>query len=518
MPPHRPSFVAVTGQNASSCGYCHSGVDTSISFGAWAYSLSCADYQQLLDKGWRRSGKYLYKPDLSTTCCPPYTIRLDVGKFSPSKGHKKVVKKVRKWIADGAGEKRRPGPSTTSTVEGALEELAERDEDWEDEDEELVDITEEEAGSTGVDLVPRSESDAPIPTEQVEEPARPPPPAPQVLPAGQSGSHVIANEPNVDVTSLDSSKRPHTAPFGKNHDLPAGKRQKGAKPPKQGLQGGQASAPQDFIAVIQDAEKYSGNPKGHKLKVVLERASYQEETYQLFRKYQIAVHKDPPGKLSPQKYKQFLVDTPLVFEPPQIPNTPGYGSFHQKYYADGKLIAVGVIDILPLCVSSVYFMYDPDYGFLSLGVYSALREIAFTKLLHNGLPELKYYYMGFYIHSCAKMRYKAHYKPSDLACPQTFVWVPAEKAQLVLDQHKRATLVHLADGNSETATSTPPSSYVLPSADGVSDAEVGSLMSYNDGNILHFRLSEAFRESKTEVKQLYALVGPDLARRMVIVA
>lgn len=38
----------------------------------------------------------------------------------------------------------------------------------------------------------------------------------------------------------------------------------------------------------------------------------------------------------------------------------GYGSFHQQYWLDDdKLIAVGVIDILPKCVSSVYFFYDP---------------------------------------------------------------------------------------------------------------------------------------------------------------
>lgn len=51
----------------------------------------------------------------------------------------------------------------------------------------------------------------------------------------------------------------------------------------------------------------------------------------------------------------------------------GYGSFHQLYILDGKVIAVGVIDILPKCVSSVYLYYDPDYSFLSLGTYSALR-------------------------------------------------------------------------------------------------------------------------------------------------
>lgn len=52
----------------------------------------------------------------------------------------------------------------------------------------------------------------------------------------------------------------------------------------------------------------------------------------------------------------------------------GYGSFHQQYWLDGnKLIAVAVIDILPYAVSSVYFFYDPDYSFLSLGTYSSLR-------------------------------------------------------------------------------------------------------------------------------------------------
>ncbi|POI30290.1 hypothetical protein CIB84_005960, partial [Bambusicola thoracicus] len=90
------------------------------------------------------------------------------------------------------------------------------------------------------------------------------------------------------------------------------------------------------------------------------------------------------------------------------PNGPecGYGSFHQQYWLDGKIIAVGVIDILPYCVSSVYLYYDPDYSFLSLGVYSALREIAFTRQLHEKTPDLCFYYMGFYIHSCPKMRYK----------------------------------------------------------------------------------------------------------------
>lgn len=42
---------------------------------------------------------------------------------------------------------------------------------------------------------------------------------------------------------------------------------------------------------------------------------------------------------------------------------------------DNKLIAVGVVDVLPGCVSSVYFFYDPDYSFLSLGTFGALMYL-----------------------------------------------------------------------------------------------------------------------------------------------
>lgn len=30
--------------------------------------------------------------------------------------------------------------------------------------------------------------------------------------------------------------------------------------------------------------------------------------------------------------------------------------------------------------------------------------------------------MGFYIHSCPKMRYKAYIRPSFLLCPETYTW------------------------------------------------------------------------------------------------
>ena len=51
-----------------------------------------------------------------------------------------------------------------------------------------------------------------------------------------------------------------------------------------------------------------------------------------------------------------------------------YGSYHQLYRLDGRLVAMGVIDILPSCVSSVYFMWEKEYEKFSLGKVSRVRS------------------------------------------------------------------------------------------------------------------------------------------------
>jgi len=107
---------------------------------------------------------------------------------------------------------------------------------------------------------------------------------------------------------------------------------------------------------------------------------------------------------------------------------------------DEKLVAVGVLDILPNCVSSVYFFYDPDLMPLSLGTYGALREIAFVRQLARTHRNLTNYYMGFYIHSCVKMRYKGSFTPSFLLCPETYTWKLLDDAvrnKLTLQKYSR---------------------------------------------------------------------------------
>jgi len=50
---------------------------------------------------------------------------------------------------------------------------------------------------------------------------------------------------------------------------------------------------------------------------------------------------------------------------------------------NGKLVAVGDLDLLNNYVNSAYFIYDPDYKFLNLGVMGALRELEYLRLVRS---------------------------------------------------------------------------------------------------------------------------------------
>lgn len=82
-------------------------------------------------------------------------------------------------------------------------------------------------------------------------------------------------------------------------------------------------------------------------------------------------------------------------------------------YTDrGQLVAVGVIDILPHCVSSVYLFYDPAFAHWELGKISALNEIALARRLRReGHTKLRWYYLGTW--SCDSPRFLHPRLPKD---------------------------------------------------------------------------------------------------------
>lgn len=123
---------------------------------------------------------------------------------------------------------------------------------------------------------------------------------------------------------------------------------------------------------------------------------------------------------------------------------PYFGPAHQLYYYNDILIAIGVIDLLPHAISSVYLIRHPDYDQLTLGKFSALIELATSRLFCY-----KYYYMGYYIDNCTKMMYKKNFEPCYLLDPVELIFKSFKNYKKYLDS-KTNDLVILDDHNYNT--------------------------------------------------------------------
>lgn len=94
----------------------------------------------------------------------------------------------------------------------------------------------------------------------------------------------------------------------------------------------------------------------HAFEVQLEPDNYSDEKYALFEDYQRHVHKERPTEISKHGFTRFLCSglgqSSRIVEGEE----QKLGSYHQCYRLDGRLVAMGVLDLLPGCVSSVYLM------------------------------------------------------------------------------------------------------------------------------------------------------------------
>ncbi|XP_059619910.1 arginyl-tRNA--protein transferase 1-like isoform X1 [Phlebotomus argentipes] len=391
------SIVMYHGEfNKSRCGYCKK-ENTCNSHGMTAHVMAVNDYQDLIDRGWRRSGTFCYKPTNATTCCPSYTIRCDALNFKLSKSHKKILKRMNKFLRDGIKEC------------GEKESAHDGESDVASEPQMIP-----PASATKIDI-------SKIVNKLPKGSDRPP----------SESAHKV--EPSQAMESGDSLPRS----AGQNMSKPPCKKakvlrleRKQAKMAQREAEGISvqplAKAPKNVEKSLEDFLGEQPVDGKHKLKIKLvcatsrEFLSSVEREYELYQKYQTVIHREPPEDVD--EFQSFLQHSPLQLKLNSTSPPKGYGSFHQQYWLDDRLIAVGVIDVLRNCVSSVYLFYDPEFSFLSLGTYSSLREIAFMRELQKSCPELKYYYMGFYIHSCPKMRYKGKLQPSYLLCPEVYTW------------------------------------------------------------------------------------------------
>ncbi|KAJ8764118.1 hypothetical protein K2173_005024 [Erythroxylum novogranatense] len=479
------TVVVDWGRRRSSCGYCQSAGRTSISHGLWADSVTVDDYQDLLDRGWRRSGCFLYKPEMERTCCPSYTIRLKASDFIASKEQLRVLRKMQRFL-DGSLNVQNSGEATdeSDTIKATCSCASHSANnaatygstsgkiEWKGGAEDFSDYL-----AAQIDNVIRTcNEQGELPSNMTLLKAsvkRVSLAKSKLLAEGTEEllySSNIAFQIAANIKRAQSSEKDATQSAGDGNLssktiaekianalhhvsetngilIRAGNGHINFYAP--GTQAASSSSTKTVAGYEESVtsckrkdcclRKASKHPQGkrQRLEIHLKRSSFDPEEFELYRRYQMIVHNDNPDHVTESSYRRFLVDTPLVPVSPsgdgRVPSC-GFGSFHQQYLINGRLFAVGVMDILPKCLSSKYLFWDPDFAFLSPGKYSALQEIGWVKDNQLHCPSLQYYYLGYYIHSCSKMRYKAAYRPSELLCPLRYQWVSFEIARPLLDR------------------------------------------------------------------------------------
>lgn len=401
---HGPSFK-------TTCGYCKR---EGFSF----YSFDCAemqaaDYQGLMDRGWSRAGTFFYKPDVKASCCRLVNIRLDVTQFQPNLRQAKVMQKFEAFLDGGRLE------LTTEKTAKGLKSLVPSE--IKDKCEGAVSAV---ARELGLEYVP----------EMVTVTANR---EPRLVKHGMytlTSAFILAHalrKRGEPVLLRDIAKRLANC-IG---ELEASATDTGYVNIK-----AEASGSIPLPECSLEAPRHC---EAKKYECALEDDTYSDEKYQLYARYQMAIHDDPSS--TSMKFERAYCSGPLKKDRLSLSqgsaedNGIELGAFHLTHRVDGRLIAFSVIDIVPFGLNSEYFIYDPELRPLSLGIVGALKEIEFVAQRATG--SFKYYYMGYYLDNCAKMRYKADYAPSELLCQETFRWVPYSLSQQAKDTHEFIRLV-----------------------------------------------------------------------------
>ncbi len=81
-------------------------------------------------------------------------------------------------------------------------------------------------------------------------------------------------------------------------------------------------------------------------------------------------------------------------------------TFELRYLVAGKLLGVAIVDLAEQSLSAVYFYFDPDFGRLSPGVYSIMKQLDLCRQWG-----LRYLYLGLYVAECPAMSYKGWFLP-----------------------------------------------------------------------------------------------------------
>lgn len=517
------------------CGYCRS-PDTSLTQGLLGYRMTCRDFQDLVDRGFQRSGRYVYRADMKKTCCPQYVIRMDVTQFSVTKSQRRAIKRFNEYLLHDRryDDRKTPlpmevegdGPSVSAeegkessdkviqnAVMGTSSSYVQPDNSML-----LTDTQASKSDSKGDNSSQSAQNSKLDKAKKVvkpgvgADPTKPPCRKAKVARKERKAQKLAAKNQQ----QMDTKSGTVPSPSGSSVDkvthtdsedrvqvkIPGSSKKKVASSESNSF----AQDLKQLLALPNEADckhKFEKRLVRLKPRSNLFMETY-DESYAVFKKFQMIIHREKEEDSTERHFEDFLVQTPLENELEGSENMPCmFGTYHQQYLLDGKIFAVGVIDILPRGVLCEYLYYDPEYRFIAPGVYTALHEIAFTQELFQINPQMQYYYMGFYVQSCPKMNYKSKYKAGYLLCPETYQYVPIAKC---VPKLKASPYTRLADDD-------------VPNAkEGCIEEELNRVPMFANMELLSF---EVYRQEHGEapvqlLKEYIELVGLEVAMRMAL--
>ncbi|CAD8161025.1 unnamed protein product [Paramecium octaurelia] len=467
-------------KNETNCGYCNGGKSNKlwVTSGFYCYKMKVDEYQQLMDRGWRRCGVYYYRPALAQSCCQAYALRVVASKFQMRVTHEKVLKRIKRIkpvLLNNNNvplQQQQKDQIENNTFIDSIKQQLQTDLDLSD----LIILQKVGQHYTFKSIQYKEEdhikyfksiiitSLQKITKQQLNE---------IFAIEKEEYSHLLYQNFINSISELQIyeillikgylNKVESDWAFGcnlmpylyskitaflKNYNLPVLKLEENLKymeliqnylqnlgfefkiseldhqlliKTPQTLK--EKILKSHVLYFLQKYDLQSNQPqeitkkKRHQIQIKWVKAQFQDDSFEVYKKYQKAVHEKE--RVSKMSYTNFVCVDAL--------DSQELGCWHMKYYLENQLIAVGVVDLLPESVSSVYFFYDPDYKKYSLGVYGVLSEIEYIQKKQITNPQLQYYYMGFYIMDSKKMAYKAEYTPCELLCPRTYRWISLTK-------------------------------------------------------------------------------------------
>ena len=492
-------YLDENGHNCGYCNDSETGKknNSSYSFGFVTNKYPADLYEKMMFNGWRRCGTYTYKPNLFKSCCKSYTCRLNINDYKPNKDQRRVMKRFRKYLSGELEEEKNKMKIDINNNNNNKEKKI-IDDKYKIEIEKFIDdyikkkyylnivnnFIENDNLFSKNNLIRNLNRKFGDYSSNI------------IIILLNYIKKILPNEnENLQNKIFDSIKNfyEQNDSFKQNYKITLSE-----KTFHLNFIVNNSLEYNEFISKIQNEKKEPENkqkPKKKdkknnnnnnkienktesesekyysleyfdeiitepKIKLPLKHTytcelsdiiEAQPDRYEVYKKYQKLIHKDKESDLEVSRFNDSWGESNLYSSHIPIPYPPNffqttshpnlypkkYGTYNFIHKIDGKIIAIGIWDILPTSLSSVYLYYDTDYSFLDLGVFTAVREIEYMKNFQKLIdPNFKYYMMGFYIDTCQKMKYKGFYHPMEILDPFTMNYVYLDDVRDIIKDNK----------------------------------------------------------------------------------